>query len=78
MENSAKCKGKANLTKAKNYKFVPFVVLKQLGRIFEAQNTVTTKYLGYQHFQSLWDLSSPFSASYEFFLAKFLILGTPI
>ena len=43
MENSAKCKGKANLTKAKNQKFIPFVVLQQLGQMFAAQNKIMTK-----------------------------------
>ena len=78
MGNSAKCRGKANLTKAKKQKFMPFVVLQQLGLMFAVQNKITSKCFGYLHFEFLWDQSFSFSASYEFLLANFLILATPI
>ena len=75
MENSAKCKGKANLTKAKKQKFIHFVVLQQLGRMFAVQNKITSKCFGYLHFEFLWDQSFSFSASYEFLCANFFNSG---
>ena len=75
MEISAKCKGKANLTKAKNQKFIPLIFWQQLGQIFAVQNKITTNYLGYPHFRSVWNLPSSFLASYEFSPAIFFNSG---